>query len=53
MKDNPFVDKCIAQSKLIELYEQQLVDLSMLSKIELGDDVIAEIIRLKADINIV
>ena len=37
-----------AKDQLIELLYIQVVDLSMMSKIELGDDVIAEIKRLKA-----
>ena len=37
-----------AKDQLIEILETQVVDLSMMSKIELGDDVIAEIKRLKA-----
>lgn len=36
-----------AKTKLLELYETQIADLVMMSKIELGDDVIAEIQRLK------
>lgn len=40
-------DIVIAQSQLISLYEDQIADLTMMSKIELGDDVIAEIQRLK------
>ena len=36
-----------AQQELIELYETQIMDLTMMSKIELGDDVIAEIKRLQ------
>jgi len=40
-----------AKDQLIEILETQVVDLSMMSKIELGDDVIAEIKRLKAIIN--
>jgi hypothetical protein len=40
-----------AKDALLELYEQQIVDLIIMSKIELGDDVIAEIIRLKEIIN--
>jgi hypothetical protein len=40
-----------AKDALIELYEQQIMDLTLMSKIELGDDVIAEIKRLKAIIN--
>ena len=35
------------QQELIEVLYSQVVDLSMMSKIELGDDVIAEIQRLK------
>jgi hypothetical protein len=37
-----------AQKDLIDVLYGQVVDLSMMSKIELGDDVIAEIRRLKA-----
>jgi hypothetical protein len=40
-----------AKDALIELLFSQVVDLTMMSKIELGDDVIAEIKRLKAIIN--
>lgn len=36
---------------LLKLYENQIVDLVSMSKIELGDDVIAEIKRLKDIIN--
>jgi alpha-N-acetylglucosamine transferase len=36
------------QKELIELLEGQVIDLSMMSKIELGDDVIAEIKKLKS-----
>ncbi len=39
--------KMAAQQQLIQLLYSQVVDLSMMSKIELGDDVIAEIKRLK------
>ena len=39
------------QQELINLYEQQIMDLTMMSKIELGDDVIEEIKRLKTLIN--
>ena len=39
-----------AQRKLLDVYESQVADLSMMSKIELGDDVIAEIVRLKTKI---
>ena len=40
-----------AQQDLINVLESQVIDLSMMSKIELGDDVIAEIKRLKDLIN--
>lgn len=40
------------QQQLIQLYENQIMDLTMMSKIELGDDVIAEIKRLKDLLNI-
>jgi len=40
-----------AKDVLLELYEQQIMDLIVMSKIELGDDVIAEIKRLKEIIN--
>ena len=40
-----------AKDRLIEILENQVVDLTAMSKIELGDDVIAEIKRLKAVIN--
>ena len=39
------------QTELITVLENQVVDLSMMSKIELGDDVIAEIKRLKSLLN--
>jgi hypothetical protein len=39
------------QQQLIDLLYSQVIDLSMMSKIELGDDVIAEIKRLKQLIN--
>jgi hypothetical protein len=39
------------QQVLINVLESQVMDLSMMSKIELGDDVIAEIKRLKEIIN--
>ena len=45
------MDKEIAKTHLIELYESQIADLTMMSKIELGDDVIEEIVRLKKVIN--
>jgi hypothetical protein len=37
-----------AKDKLIKVLESQVIDLTMMSKIELGDDVIAEIKRLKS-----
>lgn len=40
-----------AKDELINVLYSQVVDLSMMSKIELGDDVIAEIRRLKQIIN--
>jgi hypothetical protein len=40
-----------AKDALIDLLYSQVVDLTMMSKIELGDDVIAEIRRLKQIIN--
>jgi hypothetical protein len=39
------------RDELIELLTNQVVDLTMMSKIELGDDVIAEIKRLQDIIN--
>jgi len=45
------MDKEQAKDELIELLYSQVVDLSMMSKIELGDDVIEEIKRLKTIIN--
>ena len=40
-----------AKDKLIEVLYSQVMDLTIMSKIELGDDVIAEIVRLKTIIN--
>jgi len=40
-----------AKDELIRVLEGQVMDLSMMSKIELGDDVIAKIKKLKAIIN--
>jgi len=40
-----------AKDALIDLLYSQVVDLTMMSKIELGDDVIAEIRKLKQIIN--
>ena len=39
------------QQELINLLMSQVADLSMMSKIELGDDVIAELKRLKGLLN--
>ena len=38
--------------QLIQLYENQIADLTVMSKIELGDDVIAEIVRIKNNIKV-
>jgi len=43
--------KMAAQQELINVLMHQVIDLTMMSKIELGDAVIAEIKRLKAIIN--
>lgn len=43
--------KMAAYQQLINLLYSQVIDLSMMSKIELGDDVIAEIKRLNDIIN--
>jgi hypothetical protein len=40
-----------AKDKLIDVLYSQVVDLTMMSKIELGDDVISEIKRLRGIIN--
>jgi hypothetical protein len=40
--------KMAAQQELINVLMNQVVDLTMMSKIELGDDVIAEIQRLQS-----
>jgi hypothetical protein len=40
-----------AKEALLKLYESQIIDLILMSKIELGDDVIEEIKRLKSIIN--
>ena len=40
-----------AKDELINILYSQVVDLTMMSKIELGDDVITEIKRLKSIIN--
>ena len=45
-------DKIVkTQQELIDLLYSQVVDLSMMSKIELGDDVIEEVKRLKGLLN--
>ena len=43
--------KMAAQQQLINLLYSQIIDLTMMSKIELGDDVMAEIKRLNSIIN--
>ena len=43
--------KMAAQQQIIDLLYNQVVDLTMMSKIELGDDVIEEIRRLNNIIN--
>jgi len=43
--------KMAAQQQLINLLYSQVMDLTLMSKIELGDDVIAEIKQLKYIIN--
>ena len=43
--------KMAAQQQLINLLYSQVVDLTMMSKIELGDDIIAEIKRLNSIID--
>lgn len=40
-----------AKDQLIQVLYSQVIDLTVMSKIELGDDVIAEIKRLKEIIN--
>ena len=40
-----------AKNQLIDLLEGQVTQLTIMSKIELGDDVIAEVKRLKEIIN--
>jgi hypothetical protein len=45
------MNKETAKDELLRLYYSQIVDLTMMSKIELGDDVIQEIKRLKKIIN--
>jgi len=45
------MNKETAKDQLLRLYESQIMDLTVMSKIELGDDVIEEIRRLKEVIN--
>ena len=45
--DKTKMSKEEAKDKLIEILTNQVMDLTMMSKIELGDDVIEEIKRLK------
>jgi hypothetical protein len=40
------------QDELIRLYETQIADLTMMSKIELGDDVIEKIKSIKLQLEI-
>jgi hypothetical protein len=47
MTAKEYRDKEAIQTQLIQLLEDQIMDLVMMSKIELGDDVILEIRRLK------
>ena len=44
-------EKMAAQQQLIAVLMNRVIDLSMMSKIELGDDVIEEIKRLQEIIN--
>lgn len=46
------IEAMTAQQQLINLLYSQIVDLTMMSKIELGDDVIEEIKRLQGKINL-
>lgn len=46
------IEAMTAQQQLINLLYSQIVDLTMMSKIELGDDVIEEIKRLQSKINL-
>lgn len=48
---NELLERIKIYNELIELLENQIMDLVVMSKIELGDDVIAEIKRLKSIIN--
>jgi len=51
LENKQTMNKEQAKTELIQLLENQVVDLVAMSKIELGDDVIAEINRLKAIID--
>ena len=44
-------EKMAAQQQLIAVLMNQVIDLSLMSKIELGDDVVEEIKRLQEIIN--
>jgi hypothetical protein len=48
---NKHMSKEEAKDELINVLYSQVIDLTMMSKIELGDDVIEEIKRLKTIIN--
>ena len=50
-KQQKVMNKEEAKDELINVLYSQVVDLTMMSKIELGDDVIEEIKRLKTIIN--
>ena len=50
-KKHKMISKEEAKDLLIKVLYSQVMDLTMMSKIELGDDVIAEIRRLKEIIN--
>ena len=50
-KKSKIMNKEQAKDALLKIYEIQIMDLTLMSKIELGDDVIAEIKRLKQIIN--
>jgi hypothetical protein len=50
-KKQKMISKEEAKDLLIKVLYSQVMDLTMMSKIELGDDVIAEIRRLKDIIN--
>ena len=51
MNDQQMEQLVEKQSQLIQLLEGQIVDLTTMSKIELGDDVIAEVWKLTKEIN--